>query len=817
MAKQRTMRFLLAILPASAVAALILQAFAQTAPVNQGRAETRRLVNLRETVVVQRDERAIPYLEAKNEDDLYFAQGYITASDRLWQMDLLRRTARGELAEIMGGNLVEGDKQLRTYDFASIAKSSLSDLSPLFRRALESYARGVNAFLDSCDDHSLPLEFRLLKYRPDAWRAEDSLVIGKLLSLMLSTSWDTDLMRELLSHLPPDRLRALLPEASPLDVILIGKDEAKAKPAAPRPRRRASLETASERALLAASLSAARSIQGLFGRIGLLSENHAVSNNWVVSGKRTLSGKPLLANDPHLHPTAPGIWYLIHLTGPGLRVAGGALPGVPGVMIGHNERIAWGVTNLPADVQDVYLERFDPHHPLRYKTPEGWSEANVRRETIKVRQDFAKLTTDTISFEVTTTRHGPIILQRGERKYALQWPSLNLKSAPLEAFYFINRARNWSEFCSALRRYQEAPQNFIYADDSGHIGYYGAGAIPMRKAGDGVLPVDGSTDEGEWTGFIPFEKLPHLYDPPSGAIVTANNRIVGSNYPYLITRDWAQPYRARRILDLLQAKKRLTVEDCRAIQGDVYSFGGSIFAREVVRSASEQARAANDARWLETLRSFETWNSEVRSDSRTALLISEMRIIFRQRILAEVLGPDLWPEYGWSNGDTFIDNLLINQPRAWLPKGFNTYADLFYACFIDARKSLHQRIGPDESQWEWGRASSTQVLFPHALRHVPFMGLRFKIPSFPQNGSSVSLVTVNAGADVSMRFIADLNDWDNSRMGIPLGESGDPSSPHWTDQLDDWRRVTLRSLPFSTPAIAEARRTLLRLTPLTTP
>jgi penicillin G amidase len=809
MMKRRTARFSLVTLCLLSIAAAVLPVGAQSQA--GGR---QSLAGLGETVVVQRDERGVPYIQASDEGDLYFSQGYITASDRLWQMDVLRRTARGELAEILGNGSIEEDKQLRTYNFASVVEAAMANLSPAYRKALAAYARGVNAFIDSCDEPSLPLEFRLLKYRPAAWRPADTLVIGKLLSLMLSSTWQVDTMRALFSDLPPARLAALLPEISPLDVILVGSDKVHAPSAKKSQAINPALDSESRRDLLAQSLSRMRVLRGALDRVGLWSENRTVSNNWVVSGKHTVSGKPLLADDPHLRPSAPGIWYMTHLACPSVRVAGVTVPGIPGIMIGHNEQVAWGVTNLPADVQDVYVEKFDPHDPQRYQTPAGWRTVEVRHEVIKVRKNFASAETITIPFDVKVTRHGPVILESADRKVALQWTSLNSKSAPLEAFYYLNRAHNWAEFCNALRRYKEAPQNFVYADVKGHIGYYGAGEIPIRRSGDGSLPYDGTSDRGDWRGAIAFNKLPHLYDPPSGIIVTANNRIVGLDYPYLITREWAHPYRARRIMDLLRAGKRLTVEDCRSIQGDIYSFGGATFAREAARSSIEAARAGDDARWLETLRAFEKWDGSVGHDSKVALLVSEMRIIFRARILAEALGQNRWQEYVWGNEDTFIDSLLTNQPREWLPKKFSSYAELFHACYLDALASLRQRVGPDESQWAWGNVGSTQVIFPHALDAVPLFGARFKIRPFPQDGSSISLATVNAGANVSMRFIADLSDWDASQLGLPLGESGDPASRHWTDQLGDWRAVTPRRFPFTPRAVAEAVKATITLAPV---
>ena len=790
-----------------------LYAFSQLVAVVQDNATQLRLPGLKSSVTVRRDERAIPYIEAAGEEDLYFAQGYVTASDRLWQMDLLRRTGRGELSEIFGRDALEEDKQYRTYGFAKLSESLLGQCSPSMRAALEAYARGVNAFIDSRDDKTLPLEFRLLKYKPRAWSPVDSIIIGKTFSVTLATTWQSDVMRAAMADLPGGRRDALLPETSPLDVPLVGSDGARKKNAAakalPGPRLRAAAGESSIGALLSAMRASRRSLE----RVGLYAEGRAMSNNWVVSGKHTATGKPLLANDPHLAPSAPSIWYMSYLSTPDMRVAGVTIPGAPGIIIGHNERIAWGVTNLQADVQDLYIERFDRENPRRYKIPTGWREAEVRREQIKVRRGMADAATDTVEFEIAVTGHGPIILQQGGKHYALRWTALDPKSVAFETYYKINRAQNWDDFRAALRDYVEPAQNFVYADADGHIGYYGAGKIPIRKTGDGSLPYDGSTGAGEWTGLISFGKLPQLYDPPSGIIVTANNRVVGRDYPYLLTREWAPPYRARRILHLLQSKRKLTADDFRAIQGDAYSFAGAIFAREVVRISLNSSQAGKADDWIETIRLLESWDGYVRPESRAAVLAAEMRGAFRGRILAAAVGPERSEIYAWGNVDTFIDRIITERPREWLPEGFKDYTELLRACYAEAREALVKLLGADESQWRWGHPAYAQARFPHPLASAPFVGQQFKIAPFPQTGSRNSLTTVNVGAAVSMRFIADTSNWDRTQQGIPLGQSGDPSNPHWADQLSDWRGVTPRMFPFTKNAVAEAAKQTLVLVP----
>jgi penicillin amidase len=374
----------------------------------------------------------------------------------------------------------------------------------------------------------------------------------------------------------------------------------------------------------------------------------------------------------------------------------------------------------------------------------------------------------------------------------------------------INRARNWKDFNVALRSFTAPTQNIVYADVAGHIGYHAAGVVPIRRSGDGSIPYDGSTAEGDWVNFIPVEQLPKLYDPPSGIIVTANQRIVGSDYPYFLTHYWAQPYRARRILDLLNQKPKLTADDFRRIQGDVYSIGNALFAHESSKILRPRLTPA-ETKLGELLDGFENWDGLVNADSHVAIMLGQMRIAFRSRILTAALGPDLVKIYSWSNFDTTIDRLISEQPKDWLPKEFTSYADLLRACYEDARAVLTKNIGPDESKWTWGEM--VKARFPHPLAGAPLVGLQFTIAPFPQNGTGGLAATVNVGAPVSMRLIADASDWDQTQHGITLGESGLPSSPHWSDQLADWRAVTPRVFPFSEAAVAKATKETTLLEP----
>ena len=782
------------------------------------------ITGLRDRVTVRRDERGIPYIEATNDDDLYFAQGYVIASDRLWQMDLLRRNVRGEMAEIFGEAALAEDKRHRTLGTSHVVDETAKHLPAGLNRVLTAYANGVNAFIDSLNEKTTPVEFRLLQYKPKPWTPADSLCVGKLLAEYLSNSWQTDIMRGALMSLPKDKRDALLPETSPLDLIVVGSD---------RPRTAGIRPASSDKhspnlwasinpplALLSELNASLESQRQAFDRFGLNApslETVQASNNWVVSGKHTASGKPLLANDPHIPASAPNIWYQAELIAPGMHVAGVTFPGAPGIVIGHNEFIAWGATNLGPDVQDVYIEKFDKDNPNRYLTPTGWREAQIRHEQINVRKNpLDPKSVQPQPFDVTVTRHGPIILEKDGVRYALSWPALDPANLEIPGIFDANRARNWKEFTEGLSRYSGPTQNFVYADVEGHIGYYGAGKIPIRKTGDGSIPYDGATDDGEWISYIPFEKLPHSFDPPSGIIVTANQRIAGKDYPYFLSHNWIPPYRARRIFDLVSAKPKLTIDDFRRIQGDTYSISMSTFARAAARSlktvsvpgTATAGSGVTQEQITKLIADLESWDGMMNADSHMAAVVSQMRGLFRTRVLTTAMGPDLYSSYTWAQAEILIDRIATEQPREWLPKEFPNYADFFRATYDEARKNLTRSYGADESQWTWGKIAIAR--FNHPLTAAPLVGAQFAIAPFPQNGSGGS---VNVGSSVSMRLIADPSDWDETQNGIPLGESGIPNSAHWKDQLDDWRNVTPRALPFSKAAVDSATKETVVLTP----
>lgn len=742
---------------------------------------------LKSDVTVYRDDRGIPHIEAKNDADLYFAQGYVMASDRLFQMDSARRLARGQTAELSGEARLEEDKRWRRFGFASLVEQSLASMSAQQRAPLDDYARGVNAFIATLDDKTMPVEFKILQYKPTPWLPTDSLIIGAVLADALSSTWRIDIIMASLTGGDRQKLADLKNQVTPYDVVLFGKDT---KPAAAAVGR----QSVSERMIAMAERDELLRKDSL-ERIGLYAEDLAASNNWVISGKRTADGKAMLANDPHLAPSTPGIWYLVDLKAPSHHVAGVTIPGMPGVAIGHNDYIAWGMTNVGPDAQDLYIETFNDAG--EYKTPAGWAKPVIRKETINVRTNLMKPETQAQTIDVMETRNGVIIADDSGRKYALKWTARNPKNLTLDAFQMIDRATDWKSFQAALKRFGGPAHNFVYADIKGNIGWHIAGAIPTRKTGEGAVPYDGSTTDGDWTGEIPFDELPSLFNPASGFIVTANQRTVGTDYKYpAMTRAAATPWRARRIYDLLSKLTKATMDDSRDIQYDAYNIPLAMIAKAIVAEGSVSA---------ETLAVLKDWDGKMLPDSRGAVLANEIR-----NCVGNKMADDNKPVPTLLIQSRILDRAIEEKLPRWLPSSYNSYGEMYKACDASVRTGLaaNKTYGSDPSGWVWGKTFVSR--FTHPLASAPFIGSQFATPVV---GIAGSRDTPNVGSNVSMRLIASPGNWDATRHVIPMGESGDPRSPHFKDQFELWRLGTPAVFAFSDSAVRQAAKETWILSP----
>ena len=778
-----------------------------------------QVAGLSAPVEVLRDARGVPHLRASSLQDLFFAQGYVTAQDRLWQMDLSRRLAEGELSEVFGERTLRLDLENRTLGFRQVSQRALAELSPEARAPLTAYANGVNAFIASHRDR-LPIEFLLLNYQPRPWGEIDSLGVALNMVKTLNTTWRTDLMRERIrAKLGPELSADLFPDHSPLDEpvaelppgrkvppqkkqadpppnsgdldpSLLDEPEAGLPPGNPAiPQRKQAIPLPGSGDLdptLAALLSAGGDRNPGLG-----------SNNWVVSGAHTQSGKPLLANDPHLDHSVPSVWYMIHLKAPGLNVSGVSLPGLPLVIIGHNEKIAWGMTNTGPDVQDLYTESFDSGAPNRYLHNGAWVDAEVRDEVVKVRRkrDYR--------FTVKVTRHGPIVAHPGGRDLALRWTALepHALSALFNAVSKIGLAQNWELFTAALRDYTGPMQNFVYADMDGNIGYYAAAWVPIRKQGTGAVPMPGSTDDYDWTGYIPFEDLPHSYNPSSGMIATANGRVVPDDYPYFITSHWDAPFRTARIFQLLRAGKAFTVDDMLRIQTDIVTLEDSWLAGQLLKADFHHQPQDPDAQYAISL--LRHWDGEARMDSAATLVCEVTRQALLERILKPKLGDDL-SGYHWGMSTTFLENVLANNWTRWLPRGDSSFEETLIKSLEEGVKQIPSLVGSrSHDAWKWG--NTIPLTFYHPLgQGFPLLGRLLDVGPFPQAGTATTVKATTTRHGPSMRMVVDLSTLDHSVQNITLGESGQVFSPYYQDQFDAWYNGRSFPMSFSDAAVEQA-------------
>ncbi len=573
---------------------------------------TVKLPGLQGRVDIYRDGDGIPHLYASTTHDLFMAQGYVHAQDRFYQMDFWRRQTSGRLSKLYGESTLNADSFLRTVGWQRIAKTEYSLTDPETRAWLDAYAAGVNAYLRSRPAADLSLEYSILAlnglsdYQPEPWTPSNTLAWAKAMAWNLGDNLDGEIRRAILNQqIGVEMTNEYLPTI-PGDPPLILPDPPLAGQA---------LENLH------------RQVAGVSDLLGGPFEGMG-SNNWVIAGSRTTTGMPLLANDPHLDIQMPSIWYEIGLHCEAITpdcpfdVTGVSFAGAPGVILGHNQRIAWGMTNVGPDVQDLVVEKINPANPNQYEVNGRWVDMTIVNETIRVKGGAD------VPLTIRYTRHGPLIgdvygledFAPGsgldpayQYAFAFRWTALEVNFT-WRAIFSLNRARNFEEFRDALRDFAVPSQNLVYADVDGNIGYQMPGRIPIRKSGDGQLPVPGWADDYEWSGYIPFDELPYSYNPPQGYIATANNAVVGPDYPYLISLDWDAGYRAQRIQDLIETQPKISIEYIQKMQGDDLNQG----AREVLPYLL--ALSFDDPQLAEAAQALRGWDYQMRLGSRPAAI-----------------------------------------------------------------------------------------------------------------------------------------------------------------------------------------------------
>jgi penicillin amidase len=797
------------------------------------------LAGLSAPVTVRRDAHGVPHIDAATQADLFMAQGYVTAQDRLWQMDAFRRNSEGELAEVMGASLLKHDESQRVLQIPPAAQRIYDRLPAPDRACVDSYARGVNLYIEQHQD-SLPVEFRLLRYKPKPWTGVDSIAVGLMMVQTLDTLAPTKLGRGRVSaRLHDPKLEAdLYPVGSwrdhpptglevdwdaPRPAPTPSKDDDEDEPtetlAAPRSnaspiQAQQALDAPSFRgpdrervgdrnSAPPATHQTQQELRALFG-LPTCDDCSVGSNNWVIAGSHTASGKPLLSNDMHLGFSVPGVWYMADLHAPGFHCAGVTLPGMPLIIAGHNEHIAWGFTDLMGDVQDLYVEKLDGRG--NYQAADGsWKPLGHDREVIHVRGG------KDVTLDVQSTDHGPIMnpmLTGEDRAIALKWNLYDpaLDSIPL---YSMNTASNWTEFSAALAQWCWPAQNLVYSDDQGHIAYHVIGHIPVRPAGLIDVPIEDNAHE--WQGYIPFDSLPNAFDPPSGFLATANSRVTTPQSPYPLTLDWIDPYRTERIYKSLDGRNRLTPKDLLAVQTDIYSEVdqelGQRFAYAIDHTDGPDGNG--DERLRKAADLMRSWDGRLTTDSSAASVVTQTRAALRTMILEPRLGNEIG-DYHWGESDFAQEEIVMHAKAEWLPPGYKNWDALLTAA---VRKGMQNGKAPgDVSAWRYGNWHTLDIEHPLA-QFLPIIGRVAGTGPQPMNADTTTVKQIGRDVGPSQRFTMDWSNVDGSTENIVLGESGNPLSPYFKDQWNDWYNGTTFALPFTPAAVAAQTSHTLQLLP----
>lgn len=743
---------------------------------------TERVKGLERPVQVLRDRWGVPHIYAENGHDLFFAQGYVAAQDRLFQMELWKRAGQGRLAEVLGPSALLRDLFARRLRYRGPPDAEYSSYAPDVREILESFTGGINAFLEGrggSGQPPLPLEFQLAGFVPEPWKPEDCL--SRMAAISVTGNFARELEHAVLvGRIGAERAARLLDLDPPV-----------------------ALDPAPGLDYSGLSPDLLRELVGSDARLDLPAAP-AGSNNWVVSGKLTDSGHPFLANDPHRSIALPSLRYLVHLSAPGWDVIGAGEPALPGVAVGHNRRIAWGFTVFGIDQQDLYVEELDPSDANRCATETGWEAMRVEKEEIRVRGG------QKLDVLVKLTRHGPVVWEDGRRALVLKWVGAEPGTAPYLGSLALDRAAGWTDFLAAMERWKVPSENIVYADADGNIGELSAGLAPIRKNWTGLLPVPGRGGF-EWAGFVPTSRLPRVWNPSSGFIATANHKMIPDGYPFAIGFQWAAPYRFDRIVEVLRegtrSGQRLSFGGMQLLQGDILS----TLARELRRLLASASRGAADVPTKLLL----SWNASLERDSAAAALyelwVPEVRRQVARRLaprevwslVEDSLAPQVWMR-------------ALREPRAEVfgPRAAEERDRLLRETLVAAGEKTRSLLGEDPARWSWG--SLHAIRFRHPLGRTAGAESLFNLPAAPRPGDGT---TVNATAFASSSFeqragasfreILDPFDWDRSVAVNAPGQSGQPSSPHYADLAPLWAETRYFPLLFSRAAVE--RETVDRL------
>jgi len=751
-------------------------------------------------VEVFRDSFAIPHVYAENEADLYRAVGYVMSQDRMWQMDLLRRVTSGRLAEIFGEDMVDVDQLMRALRIMDKSRELWKKAEPGLQTALSAFCEGVNQYIRDYNK-KLPPEFALLGYKPEPWLPEQSISLIGYMAWDLSTGWTTEvLMYQLQQQLPEELYRYLLPDMDEVQTVPVFPEfsgvDGKAK------------------------LEVLKKLAGITEKMDALGlDIFRGSNNWAVSGKKSVTGKPLLANDMHLGLMIPGVWYQMHEVVPGkVNVTGVVLPGQPLVVAGHNEKIAWGFTNVMVDDADFYAETVDPDDPAKYKVDGVWRKMEMSEEMILTKSG------DTIYRTNRFTHRGPVIsgLKKIDKPViSMSWIG-NLPSNELRTVYLLNRADNWEEFREALKTFVSVNQNVIYADVEGNIGLQSTIGLPVRH-GVSRMVYPGDTSAYDWTAIVPFEELPYTYNPESGMVSSANNKTVGPDYPYYISRWYDLPYRIKRIRELLTEKQKLSVDDFKRIQADETSIMARSFVPVFLKALGEPKEWGGTPQ--EALNLLRSWDYNMGAESGAAAIFDELYYRLFALLAGDQMDRDAVTKFGSERTlvKNFMENMLHHPDNGWCDDTTTAdhkedFTEMIRKAFIETVDALSDEMGVDPTQWQWGKIHTFTI--KHPMAKVALIDRIFGLSrgsyavggsfhtvcpySYPMSYPFPDLTAVNHGA--SERHVFDLSNWDHSQTVIPTGTSGIPASKHFCDQTEMYVKNLYHADPFSRTAVEAAQK-----------
>ncbi len=776
-----------------AISGIVLIQFIKTAAVPDYNKDF-VLYGLKSDVEIIRDEHAIPHVYAENEEDLYRAVGFAMAQDRLWQMDLLRRVTQGRLSEILGKDQVETDLMMRALRIQEKSQKILDNSDPKVVAALEAFSDGVNQYIAK---FPLAPEFKVLGYQPEWWKPVHSINLIGYMSWDLSMGWGTEYyLHQLRTEVPDSMIAELIPDLEKHKTTVFPEFGAN--------------KLSAESILLSASQN--------LKDLGI--EIFNGSNNWAVAGKKSTTGMPLMANDMHLGLFAPGIWYQMQQVVDGkVNVTGVAVPGQPFIIAGHNDRIAWGMTNVMVDDLDFYAEKLN-EDSTKYWFDDAWKDFDIHHETIKTKEG------DSLKVDLKFTHRGPMVnrfKKEKETPLSIRWLG-NEMSNEIRSVYLLNHAKNWGDFRNACSTFTSVSQNIVYADVDGNIGLQCSAGLPIRE-GSGIEIYPGDSSKYDWKGLVPFEELPYEFNPERGYVSSANNKTVSDDYPHYISYWFATPSRIDRIREMLEAKEKLGVDDFKAMHSDVKSKTAERMTLIFLRALQQQSSYSDTEK--AALKKFAGWDYQLTRESQAA---SIFEVLYRKSMLNMVkdnLSPELFK--GIKGQKVLLENLLMNilenKDSEWVDNletpEKESFDDIVVQSFKETVDELSEQLGTDVEQWQWGKIHSFSL--NHPLGVVPALNKilklnrgPFEVPGSyhtvcPYSYSFNNLYKATHGA--SERHIFDTKDWDNSQTIIPTGTSGIPASPFYLDQTEKYIHNQYHNDPFNRPAVENADSFKMKLTP----